>query len=113
MIMRCPKTLQAFSKTEFTKAHALLAARVATMMGRKFEEGDWSYVYHTAKNIPPSGWSNLNIDVMHKSLGIEHKMLCVQSKKSIKEHCGTSLMHPAATRSIRVPSTERANRRGA
>ena len=76
------------------------------MMGRKFEEGDWSYVYHTAKNIPVSGWSNLNIDVIHQSLGVEHKMLCVRSKKKIKEYCGTTLMHPAATRSIRIPSTE-------
>lgn len=75
-------------------------------MGRKFEEGDWSYVYHTAKNIPVSGWSNLNIDVIHQSLGVEHKMLCVRSKKNIKEHCGITLMHPAATRSIRISSTE-------
>ena len=76
------------------------------MMGRKFEEGDWSYVYQTAKGFPPSGWSNLNIDIMHGSLGVEHKMLCVRSDKSIKEHCGMSLMHPAATRSIRIPTTD-------
>ncbi|MBI4785517.1 MAG: hypothetical protein HY782_00500 [Chloroflexi bacterium] len=104
--MRRPKTLQAFSRTEFIRAHALLAAQVATMMGRKFEEGDWSYVYHTAKRIPYGGWSNLNIDVMFKSLGVEHKMLCVHSDKSIREYCGTSLMHPAATRSIRISSME-------
>jgi hypothetical protein len=42
---------------------------------------------------------------MHRGLGVEHKMLCVQSGKRIKEYCGTSLMHPAATRSIRIPST--------
>lgn len=104
--MRYPKTLSAFSKDEYVKAHALLASRVTTMMGRKFEEGDWSYVYHTAKNIPVSGWSNLNIDVIYQSLGVEHKMLCVRSKKEIREYCGTTLMHPAATRSIRIPSTE-------
>lgn len=104
--MKYPETLPAFSKEEFVKAHTLLASRVATMMGRKFEEGDWSYVYCTAKNVPDSGWSNLNIDVMHKSLGVEHKMLCVRSKKSIKEYCGTRLMHPALTRSIRIPSTD-------
>jgi len=106
MTMQRSKTLRAFSKTEFAKAYALLASRVATMMGRKFEEGDWSLVYHRAKNIPESGWSNLNIDVMYNGLGVEHKMLCVQSNKRIKEYCGTSLMHPAATRSIRIPSTE-------
>jgi hypothetical protein len=75
------------------------------MMGRKFEEGDWSYVYCAAKGLPESGWSNLRIDVMHESLGVEHKMLCVRSKKRMKEHCGTTLMHPSLTRSIRIPST--------
>jgi hypothetical protein len=104
--MRRPKTLEAFSRAEFANAHRFLASRVATMMGRKFEEGDWSYVYCSAKGIPDEGWSNLHIDVMHKALGVEHKMLCVRSGKSIKEYCGTQLMHPAATRSIRIPSTE-------
>lgn len=99
-------TLPAFSNEEFIKAHILLASRVATMMGRKLEEGDWSYVYCTAKNIPNKGWSNLNIDVMYQGLGVEHKMLCVKSNKSIKDFCGTSPMHPAATRSIRIPTTE-------
>lgn len=98
--------LQAFDEKEFCTAHLLLASRVATMMGRKFEEGDWSHVYCAAKGIPVRGWSNLNIDVMHNGLGVEHKMLCVRSNKNIKEHCGTSLMHPAATRSIRIPSTK-------
>jgi hypothetical protein len=101
-----PKTLPAFSQEEFIKAHVLLASRVATMMGRKLEEGDWSYVYCAAKNIPQQGWSNLNIDVIYLGLGVEHKMLCVKSNKSIKEFCGTSLMHPAATRSIRISATD-------
>jgi hypothetical protein len=34
-------------------------------------------------------------------------MMCVRKKSSIKEYCGTSLMHPAATRSIRTGSLER------
>lgn len=72
--MKYPRTLPAFSQEEFAKAHTLLASRVAGMMGRKFEEGDWSYVYHTAKNIPASGWSNLRIDVIYQALGVEHKM---------------------------------------
>jgi hypothetical protein len=63
-------------------------------------------VYRAAKNLPEGGWSNLNIDVIYKNLGVEHKMLCVRSDKSIKEYCGTSLMHPAATRSIRIASLE-------
>ncbi len=73
------------------------------MMGRKMEEGDWSEVYCRAKKIRCTGWSNLNIDVMHGSLGVEHKMLCVRSKGDIREWCGLRLMHPAATRSIRIP----------
>lgn len=76
------------------------------MMGRKFEEGDWSYVYCNAKNIPHRGWSNLNIDVMHKGLGVEHKMLCRPSNIRLSDLCGTRLMHPAATRSIRIPSID-------
>lgn len=99
-----PKTLSAFSTDEMATAHALLASRVASMMGRKFEEGDWAYVYHTTKGLPNHGWSNLNIDVMHDGLGIEHKMLCVRSNRGVKELCGTTPMHPAATRSIRIPS---------
>ncbi len=102
-----PKTLPAFSEAEFAQAHILLASRVATLMGRKFEEEDWLYVYCMAKNLPLSRWSNLNIDVMYRGLGVEQKMLCVRSDKSIKEYCGTRLMHPAATRSIRIPSIER------
>jgi hypothetical protein len=104
--MRRPKTLAAFSREEHARAHALLASKVAGMMGRKLEEGDWSFVYHTAKGIPYSGWSNLNIDVAYGALGVEHKMLCVSSKVSVLENCGTRLMHPAATRSVRIPSTE-------
>lgn len=104
--MRRPKTLQAFSETGLVHAHRFMASKVATMMGRKFEEGDWSYIYCSAKNIPDEGWSNLHIDIMHESLGVEHKMLCVKSNRTIKEYCGTRLMHPAATRAIRIPSTE-------
>ena len=104
--MRRPKTLKAFSDAEFVSAHRFLASRVAAMMGRKLEEGDWTYVYCSAKNIPNEGWSNLNIDVMCGALGVEHKMLCVRSGRPIKEYCGTRQMHPAATRSIRIPSTE-------
>ena len=104
--MRRPKTLAAFTAEEYEKAHALLAARVAYMMGRKLEEGDWAEVYCRAKNIPQRGWSNLNIDIIHESLGVEHKMLCYRSKPDLMEACGRTLMHPSATRSIRVPTTD-------
>ena len=103
--MRYPRTLQAFSEEERAKAHKFLASRVSIMMGRKFEEGDWNYIYCNAKDIPSIGWSNLNIDIMYRGLGVEHKMLCVKSNKPIKEYCGTSPMHPSMTRSIRIPST--------
>lgn len=99
-------TLSAFSESEYKEATKLLAAKVATMLGRKMEEGDWSFVYCNAKRIPEGGWSNLSIDVSHKGLGVEHKMLCVRRGTSIKDVCGTSLMHPAATRSIRIPENE-------
>ena len=99
------KTLPAFTKSEREKAHTLLASRVAHMMGRKLEEGDWAEVYCRAKDIPVKGWSNLDIDIMHGSLGVEHKMIRYSSKGDISEACGTSIMHPSATRSFRVPST--------
>jgi hypothetical protein len=98
------KTLPAFTKEEKEKVHTLLAIRVAHMMGRKLEEGDWAEVYCRAKDIPIKGWSNLDIDVAHGSLGVEHKMMRYSSKGDISEACGTTLMHPSATRSIRVPS---------
>lgn len=101
-----PNTLPCFSAEERVRAHELLGIRVAHMMGRKFEEGDWSYVYCRAKGIPEGGWSNLSIDVMHGNLGVEHKMLCYRSNASVVQACGTSLMHPSATRSIRVPSLD-------
>ena len=56
------------------RAKLLLAAKVASMMGRKLEEGDWKEVYCKAKNIPDSGWSNLQIDVNYRGLGIEIKI---------------------------------------
>lgn len=104
--MRQPVTLAAFSPEERDEAHKLLATRVAFMMGRKFEEGDWAEVYCRAKKIPLKGWSNLQIDVMHESLGVEHKMLCYRSHADLTEACGQTFMHPSATRSIRVPSTD-------
>lgn len=100
------KTLSAFNDVEFKEAGKLLAAKVATMLGRKMEEGDWSFVYCNAKRIRDGGWSNLNIDVCYKGLGIEHKMLCIRKTSSIKVVCGTTLMHPSATRSIRIPTNE-------
>ncbi len=104
--MKRPRVLPAFSAEEAERARSLLAIRVAHMMGRKFEEGDWSYVYCRAKAIPETSWSNLNIDVMHANLGVEHKMLCVRSDKGLAEVFGTTRMHPSATRSIRVPSLD-------
>jgi hypothetical protein len=99
-------TLPVFTPQQHVQAHALLATRVAYMMGRKLEEADWSDVYCAAKGIPKQGWSNLSIDVIHENLGVEHKMIRTKSGRSILTHCGTSLMHPALTRSIRIPSTK-------
>src|SRR5436309_1575427 len=99
------RTLPTFTPEQRIKAHALLAAKVAYMMGRKFEEGDWAEIYCKAKGIPLKGWSNLNIDIIHEGLGVEHKMLCYRSNTDLAEACGQTMMHPAATRSIRVPPT--------
>lgn len=98
------KTLQAFTPDEAKKAHFLLGATVAHMMGRKFEEGDWAAVYEQAKGVPHQGWSNLKLDVVWNGLGIEHKMLCYRSSVNIEEACGKTLMHHSATRAFRVPS---------
>ena len=96
--------LTALTIEEAGRAKLLLAAKVASMMGRKLEEGDWKEVYCKAKNIPDSGWSNLQIDVNYRGLGIELKMLRIPQlgAKSIRDICGTPRMHPAATRSIRI-----------
>jgi hypothetical protein len=98
--------LNVFNAKEKALAKRLLATRVTQMMGRKFEEGDWGYVYCGAKAIPEQTWSNLHIDVMHKGLGVEHKMLCVGGSISLMAFAGTTLMHPSATRSIRINSTD-------
>jgi hypothetical protein len=110
--MRRPKLLRAFSDDEYQRAHLLLASRVASMHGRKMEEGDWADVYCAAKGIPEAEWSNLNIDVMHENLGVEHKMLCVRSDQAIGEWCGTTRMHPAFSegpQSLPLHSAGRAN----
>ncbi|MDR2924652.1 MAG: hypothetical protein LBU76_01650 [Azoarcus sp.] len=101
--------LQAFTDPEKELAKRWLATQVASMMGRKLEEGDWSRVYCLAKNIPDGGWSNLHIDINYEGLGLEMKLLRVAGlrDKTIKSVCGTTLMHPAATRSIRIDDTSR------
>lgn len=101
-------TLPVFSDEEYSRAKAILAGKVASMMGRKLEEGDWSEVYCKTKGIPEQGWSNLSIDVNHEGLGVEFKMLRVANLhgKSIRSVCGTSRMHPSATRSIRIDDLE-------
>ena len=101
-------TLTPFSVREAKKAKIFLATQVASMMGRKLEEGDWSKVYCRAKGIPEIGWSNLHIDVSHNGLGLEMKLLRIAQLggKPLKSVCGTTLMHPAATRSIRIDNTD-------
>jgi len=97
------KTLSVFTEDEKNTATDILSAKVSTMLGRKMEEGDWDFVYCHTKNIPITDWSNLNIDVNHKGLGVEHKMLRVKKSGSILDQCGTTQMHPSGTRSIRIP----------
>lgn len=104
------KTLKVFSDNELEIAKDILSAKVATMLGRKMEEGDWDFVYCNAKKIPESDWSNLNIDVNHDGLGVEHKMLRVTKSGSLLNECGTTKMHPAGTRSIRIPNESDPNK---
>lgn len=104
--MQRPRTLPAFTREEADRTHRLLATHVAFMMGRKLEEGDWANIYCQAKGIPLAGWSNLNIDITHNGIGVEQKMLRQPSDKPLRDICGTRLMHPSATRSIRIPSLE-------
>lgn len=101
-----PTTLPVFDAEQRELAHTFLATHVAEMMGRKFEEGDWSRVYTAAKGIPLGTWSNLSIDISFGSLGVEHKMICRPAHKSILDACGTAIMHPAGTRAIRIPLEE-------
>jgi hypothetical protein len=98
--------LPAFTPAERNKAHALLAARVAYMMGRKFEEADWAEVYCGAKGIAVPQWSNLNVDIEVPGLAIEHKMVKRSETQPVRDCCGTWLMHPALTRQISLPSGE-------
>lgn len=100
-------TLPVFTDQEKQIAHRLLALKVAHMMGRKLEEGDWSEVYCKAKSIPEQRWSNLDIDVTHQNLGVEHKMLRYSARSDLEAACGTRLMHPSATRSIRIPDVSK------
>ena len=101
-------TLAVFSEDVQREVKLRLAGKVAAMMGRKWEEGDWSEVYCTAKGIPDTGWSNLKIDVNYRGLGVEFKMLRVPGlgDDPIEKICGTTLMHPSATRSIRIDNLD-------
>jgi hypothetical protein len=104
------KTLKVFSDSELEIAKDILSAKVATMLGRKMEEGDWDFVYCKAKKIPQTDWSNLHIDINHDGLGVEHKMLRVTKAGSVLDECGTTKMHPAGTRSIRIPNENDPNK---
>jgi hypothetical protein len=97
-------TLPVFTDEEYTRAKRFLAARVAYMMGRKLEEGDWSHVYCKARGIEIPDWSNFEVDVEIPGLALELKMMCVSESMDIKDICGTRLMHPALTRKISLPA---------
>ena len=86
-------TLPVFDAVQAKRAKILLATQVASMMGRKLEEGDWSSVYCKAKNIPDAGWSNLHIDVNYQGFGLELKLLRIAdlNGKPLKSVCGETL----------------------
>jgi hypothetical protein len=103
------RTLKVFSDNEMEIAKDILSAKIATMLGRKMEEGDWDFVYCHTKKIPETDWSNLHIDINYDGLGVEHKMLRVKKAGSLLNECGTTKMHPAGTRSIRIPNEQDPN----
>jgi len=92
--------LIAFNDNEFKKAQLILGARVAYMMGRKFEEDDWAHVYCKAKGIPAGTWSNLNADVEYNGLSLELKQIKRSESEALMNDCGTELMHPSLTRKV-------------
>jgi hypothetical protein len=102
-------TLASFSEEEFQKAKLFLCARVAYMMGRKFEEDDWTYVYCKAKGFPSGTWSNLNVDIEYNGLSLELKQMKRSDSESILNACGTELMHPSLTRRINLPESSDPN----
>lgn len=77
------ETLPAFTDIERAKVHKLLATRVAFMMGRKFEEGDWADIYCSAKNIQQKGWSNLNIDILLAIKGLNKKCFAINRELAL------------------------------
>ena len=103
--MPWPEVVLAFDEHEFLRARGLLARKVAYMGTRKFEEGDWSDVYAAARGLPNQGWSNLHLDVVSQGRGIEHKMRGTGEQRP-RDLAGRTLIHPAATRSIRVPTPD-------
>ncbi|HRE05083.1 MAG TPA: hypothetical protein PKX00_05705 [Opitutaceae bacterium] len=96
-------TLPAFTKEQCETAKVLLASRVAYMMGRKLEEGDWAHVYCKTLGIRVPEWSNLNADLTIPGLSLEHKMMRCSESQPIQDHCGTDMMHPALTRRVSLP----------
>ena len=99
-------TLPVFDAAQRSKAHALLIATVAHMMGRKLEEADWIEVYCRAKGLDTQDWSNLYPDVVFNGIGVQQKMLRTEESREIRALCGTRQMHPAATRSFRISSSD-------
>jgi hypothetical protein len=43
---------------------------------------------------------------MSGHIGVEHKAMSRTTKQPIKDSCGTTLMHPAGTRAIRIPQEQ-------
>lgn len=98
-------TLPVFTEEQCQTVQRLLATKVVQMGGRKLEEGDWNEIYCEALGIDKAGWSNLKIDVVHRNLGVEQKLIRTKSHIDIATTCGTSIMHPSLTRSFRLDTT--------
>lgn len=93
----------AFTENEETSVQHMLETLVRSLRivpgGGKMEEGYWSYIYHTVRNAPVQGWSNLTMrDFCYNGLGVEMKLL--QRRLSPIADQGRRIMHPAATRAL-------------
>lgn len=76
----------------------LVRALRAVPGGGKFEEDYWTHIYCSVKEAPHKDWSNMPMqDYNHGGLGVEMKLKKVSCPSKAT---GTSIMHPAATRTV-------------
>lgn len=72
--------LRPFTEEQMEHARRGVSRLAVSLQGRKLEEGDWTDLYCSVKQVPSPGWSNLPFrDYIHGGLGVEFKLLCRQN----------------------------------